>query len=259
MDESVNIFAFIGSDGVVLIDSGFEETSDLVKSELRKFGKVDIKYIINTHADWDHISGNRSLGSDAVIIAHENSEKQISEYLALPDFPFDRTILENSIPSITFREKMNIHFNGEDIELIFMPGCHTDDDIIVYFKNAEIACMGDMFLAGTFPVVKLDNGGSINALMDNIEEIISMFPADIKFVFGHGIEYTKEDLKKYRVMITETIKIVTNAAKAGKTVEDMIKENILKDWESWSKTVFEECDSEKWIRTIFEGLNLKFK
>ncbi|MFC1724445.1 MBL fold metallo-hydrolase [candidate division KSB1 bacterium] len=255
ISDFVNIFAFIGSDGVLLVDSGFHGNAEEVISKLSQLGNGKIRYIINTHADWDHIAGNHALGKDAEVISHSNSRKQILEYIDWEGFPFDRTILKKSLPTMTFEKNLTLYFNGEKIKLIYMSGAHTDDDIIVYFETANIVCLGDMFLPGSFPVVKLDNGGSVKDLVKNIDIVLEMFPEDVILVFGHGENYTLNDLKKYRKMVVNTINKVSTAKNDGKMLEEIKKENILKDWASWSGTVFEDVTSDKWIETIYNSVS----
>jgi len=255
VDEFVNIVAFTGPDGVLMVDSGFKENAAQVKSILKKLGNDDIKYIINTHSDYDHVAGNSELGKNAAIIAHSECRKQWLENLKSPGFPADKKISEKSLPVVTFEEKMSLHFNNEQVEIIYFPGCHTDEDVIVYFKNANIACMGDMIMPGSFPVIKLENGGSVNRHVKNIRKLITMFPGDTKLIVGHGRDSTIEELRAYREMLVETIATVRNAMKAGKTVEEMKKENLLKDWAAWSGTVFKEIDAGMWIETIYKDFS----
>jgi cyclase len=79
VNNYVSLVAFIGSDGVLLIDSGFEETGEQVRTKLRELGNDKIKYLINTHSDGDHTGGNAVLGKGATIIAHKKCQEKLSE------------------------------------------------------------------------------------------------------------------------------------------------------------------------------------
>ncbi len=257
LNDFVNIYALTGSEGVLLVDSGPNDTAEYVKKELTKLGNGDIKYIVNTHSDWDHIAGNQDLGKNAVVISQKNTREQIKKYINWKDFPFDREVLRNSLQSLTFRNKMTLFFNGEIIEFISLPGAHTGDDIIVYFRNAKVACMGDMFLPGSFPVVKLYTGASIKGLINNINKVINMFPDDVKFVFGHGRDYSAADLRIYCNMLNKTIQTVSERIKAGKSLKELKKGDCLSEWKSWSGKVFEEVNSDMWIETIYKSISQK--
>ena len=53
VNDFVNMVVFIGDEGVLLVDSGFEETAASVMEKLKEFGSGQIKYLINTPADLD--------------------------------------------------------------------------------------------------------------------------------------------------------------------------------------------------------------
>ena len=44
--------------------------------EIRKITDKPIKYLVNTHSDGDHISGNRFFPKGVTIVAHENCRKE---------------------------------------------------------------------------------------------------------------------------------------------------------------------------------------
>ena len=75
IDWFVNLGASIGQDGILLIDTGFEKTFDIVYSELKKVSDKDITFVINTHPHQDHTGGNKLIGADASIIAHSFTKR----------------------------------------------------------------------------------------------------------------------------------------------------------------------------------------
>ena len=95
VDNFVNIMALTGPEGALLVDTGFEETAKQVQSILddQSGGNISIKYIINTHSDYDHIAGNPILRKNAVVMSHINCKTHLIEY-AEPDIdiPFDKEI-----------------------------------------------------------------------------------------------------------------------------------------------------------------------
>ena len=254
VNNFVNMVSFIGPDGVLLVDSGFNETAGQVKSILKEYGGGEIKYIINTHSDYDHIAGNSALRENATVLAHSRCKSQIEEYAA-PDYdiPFDKAIFRGAYPTITFETPVFLDFNGDEIQIIPLIGGHTDEDIIVYFKNSGVVCLGDMISPGTFPVVKLNNGGNANTLLKNVEKLMSLFPEDVTFIVGHGRDMTAKELHIYHKMLQSTIAIVHAAMKTGMAVEEMKRRDILKDWSAYNDPEYEETTSETWIETIYNS------
>jgi glyoxylase-like metal-dependent hydrolase (beta-lactamase superfamily II) len=255
VDDFVNMIAFAGPDGVLLVDSGFEETAEEVKSILTELGNSEIKYIINTHSDYDHIAGNRSLRENALVIAHTNCKDQMLKYIEPSfDIPFDKKIFKEGLPMIKIEDRTVIYFNDEEIHIIPILGSHTDEDIVVYFKNEGIVCLGDIILPDSFPHVKVENGGSVQKLLANIDTLINNFSKAVLLIVGHGRDMKIEELKEYRKMIFETNGIVVNAMKKGKGIEEMKRENILKDWEAWNSKMFpEDLNTDSWIDNIYKS------
>jgi len=230
VDDFVNLVAFVGPDGVLLVDTGFDESSGEVASILKQLGGGEIRYIINTHSDYDHIAGNSAMREKAIVLAHTRCKSRLIQY-ADPeyDIPFDKALFRNAYPSITLDDTVKIYFNGEEIQIIPLTGGHTDEDIIVYFRNLGVVCLGDMIMPGSFPVVKIENGGNAHALLKNVERLISLFPDDVIFIVGHGPDMTIEDLRAYHDMLRSTVAIVQTAMEANRTLEEMKQENILED------------------------------
>lgn len=254
VDDFVNLVAFVGPDGVLLVDTGFDESSEQVKMILKELGGGDIKYIINTHSDYDHIAGNSALGGSAIVLAQTRCRSQLMEY-ADPeyDIPFDKALFLGAYPTVTFEEPITLYFNGDEIQVIPLTGGHTDEDVIVHFKNAGVVCLGDLISPGSFPVVKLNNGGNAYSLVENVERLISLFPEDVTFIVGHGEDTTVKELRIYHDMLKSTIAIVQEAMKANMTVEEMKRNKILEDWLSFNDPENEETTAETWIETIYRS------
>lgn len=246
VNDYVGIVALGGPDGVLLVDSGFHETTEQVRGQLKALWGDDIVVIINTHADGDHTGGNADLGRNAAILAHSRCRKllEVSE-----EFP------EAGLPTITFEDDLTLHLNSEDIHVIAMTGSHSSEDVIVHFKKANIVCLGDAVLSDSFPFVRLQRGASIEQLLENLDRLISSFSQDTKFIVSHGRDLSLDDLRTYRKMIAETTKLVTEAVERGKTAEQMKKEDILKDWEDWNNKRHTWINTDLWIDTICQSLN----
>src|SRR5437870_12272242 len=63
-----NIAVQVGVDGVVLVDAGTEGASDRVLAAIKKITPLPTRYIINTGADADHVSGNARLAKAGLTI-----------------------------------------------------------------------------------------------------------------------------------------------------------------------------------------------
>ena len=241
--DYVDMLVFSGPDGVLLVDTGMEPVN-LIAEELKKIGGGEVKYIINTHLNGDHVDGNAALGKDAVIIASEACRRHLE---SRDNYP------EEGLPNLTFKDSLRIHFNGEDIHLYYLPG-HTGSDIVVHFKKAKIVCLGDMVFPGSFPGIQAANGGNVFTLKESIGRMVSMFPEDALFINSHGRDYRMVDLKDYYRMIQRTIGLVMPLIEDGLSLKKIIKKKPLKAWKSWNSTFFPgEITTDTWIENIYES------
>lgn len=246
---SCNVLASVGMDGVLLVDANYKEAGKYMKEEIEKLGGQNIFYIINTHWHFDHVGGNEVLASDKTsIIAH----KKTKELMSKDQFLLGDTVKaspNNALPTITIDKTYNLDFNGESIEITPLTGGHTGTDIVVYFKNSNVLHVGDIIFSDMFSFIDCDHGGSVYSVAKNVQKIIDTYPDDVKIVPGHGRIYTKEDLKEYRDMVIATTKIVKDEKDNGKSLEEIIKEDALKDWKDWG--VAFKCND--WIEYIYNS------
>ncbi len=242
-NSSINIFAFIGADGILLIDGGFANTAERIKDELKKITDKEIKYIVNTHSDGDHTGGNASVAGDAVIIAHNLCRKNLDETAG-----FSKT----GLPTVTFQDSTTIFFNGEEILMRYFPG-HTTTDITVNFKKAGIAFLGDLIFSDAFPLIH--PYGDIYMYEKSLKNIATLFPANNRILVSHGREIQVKEIKPYYEMFKKTKEIVLTAIKNGKLPGDVKKADLLKDYKTWNSRLFPSMDAGAWIDNLYSALN----
>jgi len=241
----VNVIASVGRDGILLVDTGWAQTAEELYGKIKELSDDIVKLIVITHQHGDHIGGRGALGKNATLIVHKHAQDELAgKYFALDPLP------GQELPLITLEGELSLRFNGEDIQIIPAPG-HTLGDMVVYFVDSNVVCMGDLLFADTYPVVFQEYGGNVDQFLETLQRLIDMFPADVKFVAGHGRDCNLDDLKDYYQMAASTIDLVKQAMADGKNAEEMVEEELLKDWEKWSSA---NISSENWITQVYESL-----
>jgi len=236
-----NIGVSVGTDGILLVDTGFKETAEALNTVIHKLGQGDVVYIINTHLHGDHVSGNWICGKNATIVDFENLEECMSYGFIFPG----NGDLEGKLEK-AFGTYFSLNFNGEKIQIIPCPNIHSDADLLVHFSKSGVVHMGDLLLTQSFPAV----GSRVKEYLDFLDKIVDIFPPETKFIAGHGCDFTMDDLKDYRQMLQTTISIVQEEMKAGKNLEQIQRAQVLKKWNSWAEFLtFLNCDV--WIEFIF--------
>ena len=254
---TVNLVVFKGYEGLLLSDCGYRSSASQLDSTLKTLSHVPLRYVINTHWHHDHCGGNYHFHQYATIISHEDTKKILSqndtsafwneEYFAFA---------ECALPDITFKDKLNLFLNGQEIEIIHFPGGHSDGDIIVYFKDSKVIHLGDLLFSFGFPAIDFEHGGNVRQFAVNLEKIIQMVPDDVIIIAGHGPNFTKSELHVYKNMIQETFSIIEASMANGSNNIEMKHKNILKDYEAWAKGYF-SCDD--WIDIVYHSLIYKNK
>lgn len=240
-----NIGLSIGVDGILIVDTQFADMEPKIRKAISDLQSGDIDYIINTHFHGDHTGGNSALGQDTPIIAHENVRNRMKEGKDLSDKTF-----RNSLPSITYEDKVNVHFNGEDIQLAHYKTGHTDTDTVVYFPNANVLHTGDLFFNGFFPFVDIESGGNVDDYMENVQSLIDNAPKDVTIIPGHGPLATMEDYKTFLSVMQETIAIIREGMAAGKSKEELQKKGLPDRYASAGAGFI---STKRWISIVYDS------
>ena len=239
------MLASIGADGVLLVDTGWIMTAEEVNEKIKELSDDPVKLIIFTHQHSDHIGGRSILGKQATLISHKEVQDELSgKYFALDPLP------GQELPLITLDGELSLRFNGEDIRVIPAPG-HTQGDMVVYFVDSGIVCMGDLLFSDSYPVVFPSYGGNVDQYLETLAWLIDSFTDNVKFIAGHGRDYTLDELKKYNEMATNTTTLIKQGIADGKSPKEMVAEKLLKSWEKWESATISNKD---WITQVYESL-----
>jgi cyclase len=232
-----NIAASVGDDGIVLIDDESAPLTDKVQAALQGITDKPVRFVINTHYHGDHIGGNVYFNRQATIIAHDHVRQRMqsggstgnggSMHFEAKPQPKD------ALPVITYDHAVTLHLNGEDIRVLHFPSGHTDGDSIIFFPKSNVVHMGDEFVAH-FPFVDVEAGGSLNGMINAVENVIAQVQPDVKVIPGHGQVSSLGDLRAYLTMLKATRDAVAHALKVGKTLDQMKQAKILDPWKSYS-------------------------
>jgi glyoxylase-like metal-dependent hydrolase (beta-lactamase superfamily II) len=224
----VNVAVQVSEEGALLVDTPPPALLDQVRELVAQKSKRSIRYVINTSAIPDHVSGDEAVqlavtspaalanmrrfglaagglagfGADGVqILAHENVLNRITNR-SKPAIPGASVSAEYYLPTKDF------FLNGESIVLTHTPNAITDGDSLVYFRRSDVLATGDLFTPGRFPTINLEEGGSINGLIKAVNKALEItVPAAFQergtyVIPGHGRLCDEADLSEFREMIT---------------------------------------------------------
>jgi cyclase len=245
-----NIGVSVGDDGVVIIDDQFAPLAPKIQDAIKGITAKPIRFVINTHYHGDHTGGNAEFSKQSTIIAQENVRKRLetgTNTLGRSNPPAPK----DALPVITFNDRATVHLNGEDIRAIHFPHGHTDGDAIIFFTKSNVVHMGDDFVTYGFPFIDIDNGGSVQGLIEDLDKVIPQIPAGAKIIPGHGPLSTVADVKDFLQMVKDTQAAVKASLAQGKTLNQMKQEKVLAKWQKYSGDFI---NSDQWIETIYDDI-----
>lgn len=229
-----NIGVLTGKDGVLLIDDQYAPLSEKIMDAVKSFNSGDIRVLINTHVHGDHTGGNENFRKAGVIMVAQDqvlqrmTQESVVRGNKVPPRP------KEAWPMITFPDRINFHWNDQDIEVYHLGTGHTDGDAVIYFKQANVFHTGDMFVRYGFPFVDMNNGGSVNGFISFLDKLIPMMNDQSKIIPGHGELAIKADVIVFRDRLKDIRDRVATALKQGKKVEDIpglgITDKYDKEW-----------------------------
>ncbi len=249
---TTSLVASIGSDGVFLADAAYVETGPNLREELNRLGGTSVDIIVNSHWHHDHCGGSVTFGSEALVISHPKvreclSKPQVAQGDSYEAFP------AHALPDLTFTGEMTLHFNDEEIHLRPLPDGHSDGDVVIHFKNANVIFLGDLVFPDMFPAIDYEHGGHADIFVRNLDFLLNYIPEEAQIISAHGRNLTRSELSQYRDMIRETVDVIRNSRANGMDLETMKNAKILEPWAKWGE-IHVTCD--QWIEMVYLSLGL---
>jgi cyclase len=248
-----NIAALVGPDGIVMVDSFVPSRASDLTPVVRKLGAGPIT-LINSHWHFDHTGGNAAMAElGARIIAHEAVRPRLSTDQFLADFQMKVPPSPAAAwPVVSLGDSATLFLNGEEIHLSHVAPAHTDGDIFIHFRKANILHTGDLFSNGIYPNIDSSSGGWIGGMIAAADRILGIVDARTKIIPGHGPIATKDDLKASRAMLAEVRDKLEPLVAAGKTVDEVVAAKPLASLDArWGKGMLR---GSHFTRIVYSGL-----
>ena len=220
-----NVLVKQAPEGVLLVDGGSPERSgDVLRLVHDRTGGAPVTVLFNTHWHWDQTGSNRTLGPKGTrIIAHENTRLWLGteidskwEHRVYPPLP------DKARPNQTFYTQGTLTFGGERIDYGYLPQAHTDGDIYVFLRDANVLVAGDVAARGAYPILDYSTNGWIGGMVNATQTLLDIAGADTRIVPGSGEALTRSDLVEEHAMLATLKQRLSQLLAQGMSVEDMI-------------------------------------
>lgn len=223
-----NIGVSYGEDGTVLIDDQFAPLTARIQSAISDLGAEPVRFLINTHWHADHSGGNENFGeAGAIIMAHDNVRIRMATERTRPDGRVTPPSPAAALPIITYHDGVKLHLNGDTVHAIHLHNGHTDGDSVIWWENADVVHMGDLFFHEvSLPYIDRNSGGSAQGMLIAADRVLAMTNDETRIIPGHGPMAMRADLAAYREMLATVIGQVQSAIDSGNSLEEIQAMNI---------------------------------
>lgn len=226
-----NLAVLAGPDGAVMIDDQLAAIGPLIEGVIEELaGDGTPRFILSTHWHGDHTGANAYFANQgSTIAAHHNIRTRLdaSEAAWASD--------PATLPILTFGNDLTFHMNGQTIEATHIATAHTDGDAVVYFREANVLHMGDIFFSGLFPYIDLGSGGSVDGFISGMEAGLAMVAEDTRIIPGHGPLSTPVELQASLDMLREASFRIRTLVEAGADLDAVRAAEPLADFhDTWN-------------------------
>ncbi|WP_428100229.1 MBL fold metallo-hydrolase [Candidatus Rariloculus sp.] len=231
-----NIAVSLGEQGGLIVDSQFPELVPKIRAAIRELGGDEINFGINTHWHYDHADGNQRFGPEGVwFISQTDSRERMSvdkfiDPLTRPAFD-QPAYPPAALPIVTFDNRMQLHFNGERIDLLHFGPAHTAGDAAVFFRGHNAVHMGDIFTPGGYPYVDSNSGGDLDGMIAFCRAVLAELDEDAIVIPGHGAISTYADLVRFTEMLQSVRDRIAELIAAGASLEQIIAAEPTAAWD----------------------------
>ena len=272
-----NVTVHVGEDGLVVVDSGSTEMARALLDAIKGISPRQIRMVVNTSADLDHVGGNAIIGgagvglsqdpfgdgNHATVLAHENVLRHLSALGTNgAESPFPIKMLPNDTFTSRYR---SFYVNDDAVQVIRQTGAHSDSDVMVLFRKADVIATGDVIDLRQFPVIDPQKGGSIHGELEALNRLLTEFvvpgvPLVLKsgrtlVVPGHGYVADYAEVVEYRDMVTVIKDTIQDLIDKGLALEQVKAANPTKGYRVRYGSDTGQWTTDMFVEAVFNGLS----
>jgi cyclase len=224
-----NVLVFSTGDGLVLVDGGAPTSFNTMMASLG--ANLVINTLFNTHHHVDQTGNNErfSTGSGkARIIAHKRTLEWMSaDHWVQADDRYERARPKAARPTETFLSTGSLTAGREQIEYGYLILAHTNGDIYVHFRNANVLAVGDVASPLRDPALDYVTGAWIGGRVDAMDRLLTLANEQTRIVPAYGPVLSKAEFKAERDMMEEVRKRLFDRVREGEGPRDMLERGVL--------------------------------
>ena len=221
------VVAARGPGGAVMVDCGQADRAEALQAlVLQKTGAAKVATLFNTCWRLEQTGGNdRLAASGAHIVAHENTRLWMGE--EIPSRWENRVYpprAKAARPAETFYATAPaLPLGAETVDYGYLLQAHTDGDIYVFFRKANVLVVGGAVAGKGWPVIDWSTNGWIGGMVRGLETLIKLADDKTVIVPSDGALLTKADLVKQHDMYATIMGRMQKMMEGGLGTPDVLK------------------------------------
>lgn len=233
-----NALLYATKTDAVLVNTKAADANAALTKKLGELTKNPIRYVVLTQAGADYVGNAGAFGASTDLISHDFVRVKLARAAAAGKV---------RLPDVTFAQATSFHFADETMRLTYRGPAVSDGDLSVWFRSANVIYAGPLLSAGQFPLLDTENGADLTGLLTAVAEILGRCDDKTQIVPAYGDPVGKVELVRFQLMLQSTSKLVRNAMRAGRTVEQMEADELLGSWADWGRG---RVSMRQWIETV---------
>ncbi len=205
--------------------------TDAVLARLRGLpGAGRVTTLFNTHWHREQVGGNLAFGrSGATIIAHEKTRAHLAtDYYVQDEDRYEKALPAEARPTVTFFTGDQTLAGDKRIEYGHLLEAHTDGDIYVFFRDANVLAAGDAISPLKDPVLDWFGGGWLGGRVDAQEKLLKLSDAKTRIVPSYGPVVGRAELQAEFDMTRMLFDRMLDLLKKGMSAQDMLDAGLMK-------------------------------
>ena len=230
-----NVLAFSTGDGYVLVDSGAPKSFDRIMASLPfdfaqgKGANARVNTLFNTHHHIDQTGNNERFSAGTRMVAHKRTLEWMSaDHWIQADERYEKARPKAARPTETFLTTGSLTAGGEQIDYGHLTLAHTNGDIYVHFRKANVLAVGDVASPLRDPALDYLTGAWIGGRVDSMDLLLKLANEQTRIVPAYGPVMSKAEFKAERDVMEEVRKRLFDQVREGDGPKDMLERGVLK-------------------------------
>ncbi len=226
-----NVLVVSTADGQVLVDSGAAESSAEVLAALAELPGGRVRTLFNTHWHLEQVGSNAALArAGATIVAHEKTRLHLATDYYLPaEDRYEKALPREAQPTETFYTRGETVIGNERIEYGHLLEAHTDGDIYVLFRDANVLAVGDAVSPLRDPVLDWFGGGWLGGRVDALKLLLDLADARTQVVPSYGPVVGRAEIQAEHDLMLKLFERLVERVRKGESPEDILAAGVMDD------------------------------